>query len=32
MMRGWVSIFWEVWGKLIGVDLNIDDEGSEHIV
>jgi hypothetical protein len=27
---GWVPIFQEVWGKLIGRDLNIDDEDSEQ--
>jgi hypothetical protein len=27
---GWVPVFWEVWGKLIGGDLDVDDEGSEQ--
>jgi hypothetical protein len=27
---GWVPIFWEVWGKSIGGDLNVDDEGSKQ--
>jgi hypothetical protein len=30
MIVGWVPIFWEVCGKLIGGDLDIDDEGSEQ--
>jgi hypothetical protein len=27
---GWVLIFWEVWGKSIGGDLDVHDEGSEQ--
>jgi hypothetical protein len=27
---GWVPIFWEVWGKSIGGDLDVDDEGFEQ--
>jgi hypothetical protein len=27
---GWVLIFWDVRDKLIGGDLDIDDEGSEQ--
>jgi hypothetical protein len=27
---GWVPILWEVWGKLIGGDLDVDDESSEQ--
>jgi hypothetical protein len=30
LIVGWVLIFWEVWGKLIGEDLDVDDEGSEQ--
>jgi hypothetical protein len=30
LIVGWVLIFWEVQGKSIGGDLNIDDEGSEQ--
>jgi hypothetical protein len=30
MIVGSVPIFREVWGKSIGGDLNIDDEGSEQ--
>jgi hypothetical protein len=26
----WVPIFWEVQGKSIGGDLDVDDEGSEQ--
>jgi hypothetical protein len=26
----WVPIFWEVWGKSICGDLDVDDEGSEQ--
>jgi hypothetical protein len=26
----WVLIFWEVRGKSIGGDLDVDDEGSEQ--
>jgi hypothetical protein len=26
---GWVPIFWEVQGKSIGGDLDVDNEGSE---
>jgi hypothetical protein len=26
---GWVLIFWEVRGKSIGGDLDVDDEGFE---
>ena len=29
-MRDWVPIFREVWGKSIGGDLDVDDEGSEQ--
>jgi hypothetical protein len=27
---GWVPIFWEVQGKSIGGDLDVDDEGPEQ--
>jgi hypothetical protein len=30
LIVGRVPIFWEVWGKLISEDLNVDDEGSEQ--
>jgi hypothetical protein len=30
MIVGWVSVFWEVRGKSIGRDLDVDDEGSEQ--
>jgi hypothetical protein len=30
LIVGWVPIFWEVRGKSIGGDLDIDDEGSEQ--
>jgi hypothetical protein len=30
MIVGWVSIFWEVRGKSIGGDLDVNDEGSEQ--
>jgi hypothetical protein len=30
LIVGWVLIFWEVQGKLIGGDLDVDDEGSEQ--
>jgi hypothetical protein len=30
LIVGWVPIFWEVRGKSIGGDLNVDDEGSEQ--
>jgi hypothetical protein len=30
MIVGWVPIFWEVRGKLIGGDLDVDDEGFEQ--
>jgi hypothetical protein len=31
LIVGWVLIFWEVQSKLIGGDLNVDDEGSEQL-
>jgi hypothetical protein len=30
LIVGWVSILQEVWGKSIGGDLDVDDEGSEQ--
>jgi hypothetical protein len=30
LIVGWVPIFWEVRGKLIGGDLGVDDEGSQQ--
>jgi hypothetical protein len=30
LIVGWVLIFREVWGKSIGGDLDVDDEGSEQ--
>jgi hypothetical protein len=30
MIIGWVPIFREVWSKLIGGDLDVDDKGSEQ--
>jgi hypothetical protein len=30
LIVGWVPIFREVWGKLIGGDLDADDEGSKQ--
>jgi hypothetical protein len=30
LIVGWVLIFWEVRGKSIGGDLDVDDEGSEQ--
>jgi hypothetical protein len=30
MIVEWVSIFWEVRGKSIGADLDVDDEGFEQ--
>jgi hypothetical protein len=30
LIVGWVPIFWEVRGKSIGGDLDVDDEGSEQ--
>jgi hypothetical protein len=30
LIVGWVLISREVWGKSIGGDLNVDDEGSEQ--
>jgi hypothetical protein len=29
LIVGWVPIFWEVRGKSIGGDLDVDDEGFE---
>jgi hypothetical protein len=30
LIVGWVPIFWEIRGKSIGGDLDVDDEGSEQ--
>jgi hypothetical protein len=30
LIVGWVPIFREVWDKLIGGDLDVDDDGSEQ--
>jgi hypothetical protein len=30
LIVGWVPIFWEVQGKSIGGDLDVDDEGSKQ--
>jgi hypothetical protein len=30
LIVGWVPIFWEVRGKSIAGDLDVDDEGSEQ--
>jgi hypothetical protein len=30
LIVGWVLIFWEVQGKSIGGDLDVDDEGFEQ--